>query len=75
MNDVLTYLLKSVKFLLEETEFVQILKYDVYEWQGFVDEVRGSVVIFFGKVGNIIQINFIFYYNIVFFMYIYVYLF
>lgn len=57
MNDVLTYLLKSSKPLLEETELAQILKYDVHEWQGFVDEVRGSVVTFPGKVGNTTQIN------------------
>lgn len=50
MNDVLLYLLKSSKPLLEETELAQILKYDVHEWQGCVDEVRGSVVTFPGKV-------------------------
>lgn len=57
MNDVLSYLLKSSKPLLEETELAQILKYDVHEWQGFVDEVRGSVVTFPGKKPSSIRID------------------
>lgn len=74
MNDVLTYLLKSSKPLLEETELAQILKYDVHEWQGFVDEVRGSVVTFPGKVGNTTRINLTPYHNTALSMYIYAHL-
>ncbi|XP_022323160.2 ribonuclease 3-like isoform X3 [Crassostrea virginica] len=57
MNDVLSYLLKSSKPLLEETELSQILKYDVHEWQSFVDEVRGSVVTFPGMKPSSIRID------------------
>lgn len=51
-----------------------ILKYDVHEWQGFVDEVRGSVVTFPGKVGNTTQINLTPYHNTALSMYIYAHL-
>ncbi|XP_062584248.1 ribonuclease 3-like isoform X1 [Saccostrea cucullata] len=57
MNDVLTYLLKSSKPLLEETELSQILKYNVNEWQGLVDEVRGSVVTYPGMKPTSIRID------------------
>ncbi|XP_048775067.2 ribonuclease 3-like isoform X2 [Ostrea edulis] len=57
MNDVLSYLLKSSKPLLEETELAQILNYDVHEWQGFVDAVRGSVVTYPGMKPTSIRID------------------
>ncbi|KAG8234044.1 hypothetical protein J437_LFUL014131 [Ladona fulva] len=44
MNEVLSYLLKSSKPLIEEPQLPGMLKMPQFEWQNFADEVKGMVV-------------------------------
>ena len=58
MNEVLAYLLRSSVPLLEETELAGLLKYDQQEWQNLVDQVRGMLVTYPGKVNAFISYTF-----------------
>jgi len=53
MNEVLSYMLRSSWMLCEETELSNLLKYDETEWQNYVSEVRGMIVIYPGKVRHV----------------------
>lgn len=50
MNEVLNFLLRSSRPLLEETELATMLTFDENEWQNMVDEVRGMIVTYPGMV-------------------------
>lgn len=50
MNEVLNFLLRSSRPLLEETELANMLTLDENEWQNTVDEVRGMIVTYPGMV-------------------------
>lgn len=50
MNEVLSYLLKSSRPLIEEPELSEIQQYDAGEWQNLVDDIRGMVVTYPGMV-------------------------
>lgn len=49
MNEVLNYLIKSSKLLIEEKDLVQTAEMQQYKWQNFADEVKGMVVTYPGK--------------------------
>lgn len=57
MNEVLLYLLRCSKPLLEETELAQMLKSDQHEWQNFLDEIRGMVVTYPGMKPSSLRID------------------
>lgn len=44
MNEVLGYLLRSSKPLIEEADLPTVLNYDAEDWQNIVDDIRGMVV-------------------------------
>jgi len=50
MNEVLNFMLRSSRPLLEETELANMLTLDENEWQNVVDEVRGMIVTYPGMV-------------------------
>lgn len=50
MNEVLSYLLKSSRPLIDETDLSEIQHYDAGEWQNLVDDIRGMVVTYPGMV-------------------------
>ena len=50
MNEVINFLLRSSKPLLDEMELGAMLQMDDHEWQNFVDEVRGMIVTYPGMV-------------------------
>ena len=52
MNEVIQYLLRSSKPLLEEAKLPMLLEYDKQQWQDFVDQVRGTIVTYPGKVSS-----------------------
>ena len=52
MNEVLQYLLRSSKKLLDESELQQLLKYEKHEWHELVDKIRGMIVSYPGMVCN-----------------------
>lgn len=51
MNEVLKFMLESNKPLIDEMQLGQMLHMTDHQWQDFVDEVRGMIVSFPGKVG------------------------
>ncbi|XP_021349627.1 ribonuclease 3-like [Mizuhopecten yessoensis] len=57
MNEVLLYLLRCSKPLLEETELAQILKSDQHDWENFLDEIRGMVVTYPGMKPSSLRID------------------
>ncbi|XP_041368618.1 ribonuclease 3-like isoform X2 [Gigantopelta aegis] len=57
INEVLNFLLRSSKPLLEETELAGLLKYSETEWTDMVDEVRGMIVTYPGKKPSSIRID------------------
>nr|AMN88357.1 DROSHA [Mytilus galloprovincialis] len=48
MNEVLNYLLRSSKPMVDETMLKQVQDYDANDWQNIVDDVRGMVVTYPG---------------------------
>lgn len=52
MNEVLNYLLRSSKPMVDETMLKQVQDYDANDWQNIVDDVRGMVVTYPGMVGS-----------------------
>ena len=51
MNEVLKFLLESNKPLMEPLQLGAMTRMSDHEWQNFVDEVRGMIVTYPGKVG------------------------
>ena len=49
MNEVLNYLIKSSKLLIEEDYLQQLADMPQYKWQNIADEVKGMVVTYPGK--------------------------
>ena len=50
MNEVLRYLLKSSKPIIDPTQLDKLLKLNRSDWTNFVDEFRGMIVTCPGKV-------------------------
>ena len=50
INEVLNFLLQSSTPLLEDTELAGLFKYPETQWTDKVDEVRGMIVTYPGKV-------------------------
>lgn len=50
MNEVLNFLLRSCRPLLEEMELANMLALEGNDWQNVVDEVRGMIVTYPGMV-------------------------
>ena len=49
MNEVLNYLIKSSKLMIEEEDLQQLANMPQYKWQNIADEVKGMVVTYPGK--------------------------
>lgn len=49
MNEVLNYLIKSSKLLIEEDDLQKLADMPQYKWQNIADEVKGMVVTYPGK--------------------------
>ena len=52
LNEVLLYLLRSAKPLIEEADLPELLKLEKHEWQTWVDKVRGMIVSYPGMVSK-----------------------
>lgn len=50
MDQILTYLLKSSKPLVKESDLPALVDYPQLDWNNFVDTVRGSIATYPGKV-------------------------
>ena len=49
MNEVLNYLIKSSKLLIDPTDLPRLVEMPQYRWQNFADEVKGMIVTYPGK--------------------------
>lgn len=49
MNEVLNYLIKSSKLLIEPPDLPRLVGMPQYKWQNFADEVKGMIVTYPGK--------------------------
>ncbi|PBC30634.1 Ribonuclease [Apis cerana cerana] len=49
MNEVLNYLIKSSKLLIDPDDLPRLVEMPQYKWQNFADEVKGMIVTFPGK--------------------------
>ncbi|XP_076653861.1 ribonuclease 3 drosha [Halictus rubicundus] len=49
MNEVLNYLIKSSKLLIDPGDLPKLVEMPQYKWQNFADEVKGMIVTFPGK--------------------------
>ncbi|KAK9306258.1 hypothetical protein QLX08_002988 [Tetragonisca angustula] len=49
MNEVLNYLIKSSKLLIEPDDLPRLVEMPQYKWQNFADEVKGMIVTYPGK--------------------------
>ena len=54
MDQVLKYLLDSNQPLVKEADLTRIPRFDKYEWNDYVDEVRGMIVTKPGMVRNVV---------------------
>lgn len=50
MNEVLLYLIRNCKPLLDEEDLPALVKLSKHEWQDFVDQIRGMIVTYPGMV-------------------------
>ncbi|KZC07809.1 PREDICTED: ribonuclease 3 [Dufourea novaeangliae] len=49
MNEVLNYLIKSSKLLIDPNDLPRLVEVPQYKWQNFADEVKGMIVTYPGK--------------------------
>ncbi|XP_054008630.1 ribonuclease 3 isoform X2 [Hylaeus anthracinus] len=49
MNEVLNYLIKSSKLLIDPDDLPRLVEMPQYKWQNFADEVKGMIVTYPGK--------------------------
>ena len=49
MNEVLRYLIRSSKLLIEPEDLPKMIEQSQYVWQNYADEVKGMVVTYPGK--------------------------
>nr|XP_033322157.1 ribonuclease 3 [Megalopta genalis] len=49
MNEVLNYLIKSSKLLIDPGDLPRLVEMPQYKWQNFADEVKGMIVTYPGK--------------------------
>nr|XP_031849478.1 ribonuclease 3 [Nomia melanderi] len=49
MNEVLNYLIKSSKLLIDPEDLPRLVEMPQYKWQNFADEVKGMIVTYPGK--------------------------